>query len=104
MVLSAENLQQEGPRALDCSTESWHIRWCIGCCSTELNILINFGRRHHELYFFEIILNLDLLFERRGHLKIFLICSSGSHFVQCFQTICAIIVVGLMQNISVKQY
>ena len=32
----------------------------------------------------------------------FLIYSSGSLFVQCFQTICAISVVGIMQNISVK--
>ena len=34
--------------------------------STELNILINFGRRHHEEHFFEIILNLDQLFRRRS--------------------------------------
>ena len=74
------------------------------CCSTELNSLINFNRRHYEEQFFEIILNLDQLFRTRGHLKIFLIYSSGSLIVQCFQTICAIMVVGLMQNISAKQY
>ena len=51
------------------------------------NILINFGRRHHEEHFFEIILNLDQLFRRRGHLKIFFISNSfGGLFVQCFQT------------------
>ena len=50
------------------------------CCSTELNIRINFGRRHHEEHFFEIILNLDQLFRRRGHFKTFLIYSSDDLF------------------------
>ena len=68
----------------------------------ELNILINFGRRHCEEHFFEIILNLDQAFRRRGHIKIFLIYSSDGLFVQCSQTICAIMVVDLMRNISVK--
>ena len=59
------------------------------CCSTELNIRINVqGRRHHEEHFFETILNLDQLFRRRGHLKIFLVYRSGSLFVQCFQHLC----------------
>ena len=70
----------------------------------EQNILINLGRRHHVEQFFKIILNLDHLFRRRGHLKIFLIYSSGGLYVQCFQTICAIMVVSPMWNISVKQY
>ena len=69
------------------------------CCSAELNILINFGRRPYEEH-----LNLHELFRVRGDLKIFLIYSSGSLFVQYFQTICRIMAVGLMQNISVKQY
>ena len=64
--------------------------------------LINFDRRHHEGHFFESTLNLDQLFRRRGHLKIILIYSFGGLFVQSFQTICAIMVVGLMRNISVK--
>ena len=71
--------------------------------SGKQNTLNNFGKRHHEEHFFEIIWNLDQLFRRRDYLKIFLIYSPVSHFVQCFQTICAIMVVGLMQNISVKQ-
>ena len=70
----------------------------------ELNILVNFGRRHYEEHFFEIIFNLDQWFRRRGHLKIFLIYSSGGLFVQCLHTICAIMVVVIMQNISVKQH
>ena len=40
-------------------------------------MLTNFGRRHNEEHFYEIILNLDQWFRRRGHLKIFLIYSSG---------------------------
>ena len=31
-------------------------------------------------------------------------CSSGGFFVQCFKTICAIMIVGIMPNISVKYY
>ena len=57
--------------------------------------MINFGRKHNEEHFFEIILNLDQLCRRRGHLKIFLIYSSGGLFVQCFQTSCAIMVEAL---------
>ena len=32
-------------------------------CSAELNVLINFGRGHHEEHFCEIILNLDQSFK-----------------------------------------
>ena len=35
-----------------------------------------------------------------GHLKIFLIYSSGGLSVQCFQITCAIMIVGIMPNIS----
>ena len=66
-----------------------------------MNILINFDRRHHEEYFCEIILNLDQWF-KRCCLKIFLNYISGSPFVWHSQTICAILVEGIMRNISVK--
>ena len=46
-------------------------------CSVEWNHFCNFGRRHHEEQFCDIILNLDQWF-RRCCLKIFLIKSSGS--------------------------
>ena len=111
-------MQQEGPRALDRSPETWHIRWCfvqlwlrryhlkiflfLALVAAEQNILINFGRRHNEEHFFEIYLNLDQLLRRKGLLKRFLNYSSGGLFVQCFQTICAIMVVVFMRNISVK--
>ena len=39
-------------------------------------------RRHHEELFCEIILNLDKWFWRNCHLKVFLIWSSGSLFVE----------------------
>ena len=71
------------------------------CCSAKLTILVNFGRRHHEEHFYLVILNLDQRFRRRGHLKIYFTYSSGGFFVQCFQTICAIMIVGIMPNISV---
>ena len=48
-------------------------------CSVEGNHLCNFGRRHHEEQFCEIIWNLDEWF-RRCCLKIFLIWSSGGPF------------------------
>ena len=61
-------------------------------CLVEGNHLCNFGRRHHEEQFYEIILNLDQWFRRRCRLKIFHIWSSGSPFVQRRGTICAILV------------
>ena len=68
------------------------------------NHLCNFGRGHDEEHFCEIILNLDQWIRRRCHLKIFLIYSSGSHFVQRSGTICAILVEGIMRKISVKLF
>ena len=41
-------------------------------CSVECNHLCNFGRRHHEELFREIIFDLDQWFRRRCRLKIFL--------------------------------
>ena len=67
--------------------------------SAERNHLCNFGRRHHEEQTCEIILNLDQWFRRKSCLKIFLIWSSGSHFVQQSGTICEILVDGIMRNI-----
>ena len=52
--------------------------------SGELNILVNFDRRHYEEHFFEIILNLGQLFRRS--FKDISFNSSGRPFVQCFQT------------------
>ena len=65
--------------------------------------LCNFGRRHYEEQFCEIILNLDQWF-RRSCLKKFLIWSSDSPFVQRSGTICAILVEGIMRNNSVKLF
>ena len=64
--------------------------------------LINLGREHHEVYFYEIILNLDKWFRRRRSLTIFLISSSGGPFVQRSETICVILVEGTMRHISVN--
>ena len=63
--------------------------------------MCNFGRGHHEEHFCKIILNLDQWF-RRCCLKMFLIWSSGTHFVHRSGTICAILVQGIKRNISVK--
>ena len=71
-------------------------------CSVEQNHLCNFGRRHHEEQFCEITLNLDKWLRRC--LKIYLIWSSGSPFVQGRVTICAILVEGIMRNNSVKLF
>ena len=51
-------------------------------CYAEQNHLCNFGRGYQEEQFCEIILNLEQCFRRRSCLKIFLIWSSGSPFVQ----------------------
>ena len=73
-------------------------------CSADLNHLWNFGRRHHEDQFCEIILNLNERFRRKCLLKVFLICSSGSSFVQQSGTVCANMVEGIMRNNSVKLF
>ena len=63
-----------------------------------------FGIGYHEEQFYKIILNLDLWFRRRYLLKIFLIWSSGDHFVQQSGTICAILVEGIMSYNFVKLF
>ena len=73
-------------------------------CSTNGNHLCNFGIGYQEEQFCDIILNLGQWFKRRCRLKIFLIWSSGSSFVQRSGTICAILVEGLMRNNSVKLF
>ena len=72
--------------------------------SADWNHLCNFGRRHHEEQFCEIILNLDQWFRRKCCLNVFLILSSGSPFVQQSVTVCAILVEGIMRNNSVKLF
>ena len=57
-------------------------------CSGDWNHLCKF-RRHHKEYFCEIYLNSYQWFRRICHLKVFLIWSSGSPFVQLSWTICA---------------
>ena len=55
-------------------------------------------RGHHEEQPCEFILNLDQWFRRKCRLKVFLIWSSGSSFVQRSVTICAILVEGMKRN------
>ena len=73
-------------------------------CSVEQNHLWNFGRRHHEEKFYEIILNLNQWFRRRCYLNIVLIRSFGRSFVQQSRIFCEILVEGIMRNISVKLF
>ena len=72
-------------------------------CSAKWNQLCNFGRKHHEEQFCEIILNLHQWF-KRCRLKIFLIWSSGGPFVQRSWTICANLVGGIMRNNSMNYF
>ena len=71
-------------------------------CSAEKNHLCNLGKGYYEERICEIILKLDQWFRRKYHLKVFLIWSSGSPFVQWSGTICAILVEGIMRNNYVK--
>ena len=50
--------------------------------------MCNFGRRHHEERFCEIILNLDQWFKQSGCFKVFLIWSSGRPFVKDWNHLC----------------
>ena len=67
-------------------------------CSEEWNLLCNFGRRHHEEHFCEIILNLDQWFRGRFCLKDFF------SRAQWTGTIYAILVESIMGNIHVKLF
>ena len=60
--------------------------------------LCNFGRRHHEKQFCEIIFNLDQWFRKRSHLKYFLSRALSGPFVHRRGTICAILVEGIIRN------
>ena len=73
-------------------------------CSAELSQLCDFGRRHHEEHSCDMILILDQWFRRKCGLKVFLIGSPGSPFVQWSVTICAILVEGIMRNNPVKLF
>ena len=68
-------------------------------CLVDWNHLCNIGRRHHEEQPCEIILDLDKCFRRKCCLKVFLIWSSGSPFVQRSVSICAILVEGIRGTI-----
>ena len=67
--------------------------------SMEWKHLCNFGSRHLEGLFCEIILNLD-----QWCLKIVLIWSSGGPFIQGSGTTYAILVGGIKRNNSVKLF
>ena len=73
-------------------------------CTVDWNHLCNFGRRHHEEQSCDVIQNLDQWFRRKGCLKVFLIWSSDSPFVQRSLTICAIFVEGIQWNNSVNLF
>ena len=79
-----------------------HLELWKPLCSMKQNYLCNFGRRHHEDQFCEIISTLDQWFSRC--LKIFIICSSGSPSVQRSGTICAILVECIKRNNSMKLF
>ena len=70
-------------------------------CSVNWNHLCNIERMHHEEQSCEIIMNLDLWFRRKCHLKEFLIWSSVSPSVQPSVTVCAFLVEGIKRNNSV---
>ena len=73
-------------------------------CSLDKNHLCNFGRMHHDEQFCENIVNLDQWFRRKCHVKVFLIWSSGDLPYRWGGTINAILVDGIMRNISMKLF
>ena len=73
-------------------------------CLVNQSHFCNFGKRYHEGQFCDVTLYLDQWFRRRCSLKLFLIKSSGSPFVQQSRTVCAILVEGIIRNNSVKLF
>ena len=87
-----------GPVVQEMFKEISYLELLQPICSVDWNNFSNFGRKHHEEQSYEIILNLDQCFKRKCRLKVFLILSSGSPFVQRRETICAVLVEGIMRN------
>ena len=68
-------------------------------------IFVQLGNGHYKEQFCEIAMNSDQYFSRRCNLKIFLsIACSGGPFVRLSETICEIVVKGIMRNNSVKYF
>ena len=68
-------------------------------CVAKQKGLCNFGRRHNEEYFCKIILNLNQ--EEMLNIDISIL-SSGGHFVQWRIMVCAVLVEGIMRNVSLE--
>ena len=91
-----------GPAVKEMSSKDIsYLELCQPLCSVDWNHLCNIGRRHHEEQSCEIILNFDQWFRRKCRLRVFLIWSFGSPFVQWSVIICAILVEGNQRNNSV---
>ena len=73
-------------------------------CSMERNHLCNFGRRHHEEQFCEIILNFEPVVREEMPFKGNSYLELWQPFVQQSVSICAILVEGIMSNNSVKLF
>ena len=72
-------------------------------CSAGQNHLCNFDVGFQKEQFYGIIINLNQLFRRRCHLKVFFL--SGALAALLFSgTICAILKEGIMRKIHVKLY
>ena len=72
-------------------------------CSAERNHLWNFGRRYHEEQFCELFWICTTVVQEMSFTR-FLIWSSGGPHVQRSETVCAILVEGIMWNNSVKLF
>ena len=72
-------------------------------CSEEQNRLCNFGRGYQEEQFCEIILNLDMWFRKRCHVKDFL-SGALAALVWWSGTIYAFLVEGIMENQHIVKF
>ena len=68
------------------------------------NHFCSVGRSHNEEQFCAITLNLDQWFRRRCRFKLVLVWSSVDQFLRWSNTICAILVEGILRNNSVKLF
>ena len=81
---------------------SYLVVWRL-LCSVERKHLCHFGKGHYEEHFCEIILNSDQWF-RRCCLKGFLSTALVALRLGRVEPFCAILVEGIMGNISVKLF
>ena len=83
----------------DTYLQLWWLFYLVKLCH-----LCNFGREYYEEHFAKLFLKFEPQVQEAMLFKDISIFSSDGHFGQWSRTFCAILVEGIMRNISVKLF